>query len=514
MSRTVHVFTGPTLSAAGVHAVIPSAAVHPPVAAGDLLALPIPGGDVVVIIDGYFQQAQSVRHKEILLLLERGVEVWGAASMGALRGAELHRLGMRGAGAVFRLYARGAIEGDDEVGVTHGPAELGYPVVADALVNVRFTLRRAVRDGLLDRATADAFAAAAAATPFTARTEPGLVAAAVAAGIDAAVAERVATVLREHRVDVKRRDALHALRLVARAGAAAPTRAAHTVSNSAHLHLWTQRARVSRDMDCQGEAAPVTDRQVLAACQLFAADYAEFAAPVALRTLAALAAPPPRRQATDAALLDGLCDDAGQLDEFLAAHHLDRDEVLRHLGREERLAAAMAGGPASATGLAHLVLAEADRRGVLAARDAARWERTWLRADERGAPDCRLLAARRALAVAPGLALHDPFVVALKLSGDFAAARRLARAALAFNDEVAAAHPDFAVHRIDGARVLEWFAQRWGVEAADFDMELADRGFASRDEFVAVAKPFYMSAKFRAVDCTLRLCGGAQDAAA
>jgi len=444
MPRTVHVYTGPTLSAEDVIAVMPDAVVLPPVAAGDLLRLDARAGDVVVIVDGYFQQAQAVRHKEILLLLERGVEVWGAGSMGALRAAELHPMGMRGTGAVFRLYTRGVIEGDDEVGVTHGPAERGYPVVADALVNIRCTVRQAVRDGLVGRDDAARFVAAAAATPFERRTTAELVAAATAAGVDAARAERIGAVLRDRRVDVKRRDALRALHRVRRADLAVAQSSRPVVSDNAHLRLWRERTRVSHDD--QG-VAPVTDREALDACRLYADDYPAFAAPVALQTLASLVAPAPARRRTD-------------------------DEVSR------------------------LVLEAAAARGLLADEDAHRWQPRWLRDDERSLAGARLLAARRALAIAPGLPLHEPFVVALKLQGRFAAARELARAALAFNHEVRAAHPEFDVQRLDGARVTAWFAERWEVGAADLDIALLDRGFSNRRDFLAAARPFYMAGKF------------------
>ncbi len=86
MNRVL-VFTGPTLNEEQVREIAPHVEVHPPVAAGDLLRLSLEPGDLVAIIDGYYFQAASVRHKEILDLLARGVHVWGAASMGALRGA-------------------------------------------------------------------------------------------------------------------------------------------------------------------------------------------------------------------------------------------------------------------------------------------------------------------------------------------------------------------------------------------------------------------------------------------
>ena len=46
-------------------------------------------------------------HKEILFALSEGIDVYGAASMGALRAAELDAFGMRGIGDVYSAYAEG-----------------------------------------------------------------------------------------------------------------------------------------------------------------------------------------------------------------------------------------------------------------------------------------------------------------------------------------------------------------------------------------------------------------------
>jgi hypothetical protein len=138
------VFVGPTLPAAEARARLSGADVRPPAAVGDVLAA-IASRDVrrVALIDGYFERMAAVWHKELLLAIERGVEVWGAASMGALRAAELARFGMRGVGQVYRGFASGRLEADDEVAVAHLPAELGYAAASDALVNLRDGIARA-----------------------------------------------------------------------------------------------------------------------------------------------------------------------------------------------------------------------------------------------------------------------------------------------------------------------------------------------------------------------------------
>lgn len=51
---------------------------------------------VIGVIDGVFEVVPTVWHKEILWVMARGVPVYGAASIGAQRAAELAPFGMRG----------------------------------------------------------------------------------------------------------------------------------------------------------------------------------------------------------------------------------------------------------------------------------------------------------------------------------------------------------------------------------------------------------------------------------
>ncbi|MFD0585035.1 TfuA-like protein [Dactylosporangium darangshiense] len=111
------------------------------------------GGDTVGIVDGYFHQTGSVRHKEILDLLSRDVNVLGAASMGALRAAELDRFGMKGVGSVYADYRDGRLEADDEVTLLHSPAEEGYRALSEPLVGIRATFAYAVEQEVCDAST-------------------------------------------------------------------------------------------------------------------------------------------------------------------------------------------------------------------------------------------------------------------------------------------------------------------------------------------------------------------------
>lgn len=123
----------------------------------------------MVLIDGYYHQAGSVRHKEILYVLDRGAAVVGAASMGAIRAAELYTLGMTGIGEVFRLYRDGEIYGDDEVAVAHGEAP-EFRRASEALVNIRFVLTRARAAGVAGTSEAAGLLEHARALPYTERS--------------------------------------------------------------------------------------------------------------------------------------------------------------------------------------------------------------------------------------------------------------------------------------------------------------------------------------------------------
>jgi len=153
------VFVGPTLPAAEVSARLPDATIMPPVAVGEILALVRRRGVArIAIIDGFFERMAAVWHKEILVALERGIAVWGAASMGALRAAELAPFGMRGVGAIYRGFADGSLAADDEVAVAHLPEAYGYRATSEALVNLRYGIACAPMLGARTRAALVALA--------------------------------------------------------------------------------------------------------------------------------------------------------------------------------------------------------------------------------------------------------------------------------------------------------------------------------------------------------------------
>src|SRR5438270_12966108 len=134
---------------------------RPPVRQGDVYRAALTRPAVIGIVDGYFEVVPTVWHKEILWAMAQGIHVFGAASIGALRAAELDAFGMHGIGRIYEAYRDGILEDDDEVAVLHGPEELGYSCLTEAMVNIRATLDAAVRNGVLTTDVAERLTAIA-----------------------------------------------------------------------------------------------------------------------------------------------------------------------------------------------------------------------------------------------------------------------------------------------------------------------------------------------------------------
>ena len=178
-------FLGPTLRAAEAQARLPGVVVRPPAAAGDVLAAAGEGWDRIAVVDGYFERMAAIWHKELLWAMERGAAVYGAASMGAIRAAELAPHGMVGVGVICGWYRRGVVRDDAEVAVAHLPAERGYLPVTVALVNLRAALAVAVGRGVLGRAAAGLVLGSAGSVVYRERDWAASAAAARGAGVSA-----------------------------------------------------------------------------------------------------------------------------------------------------------------------------------------------------------------------------------------------------------------------------------------------------------------------------------------
>jgi hypothetical protein len=168
---SIFVFLGPSLSRLEAQRYL-DAVYLPPISMGDLyvlIASRARPGDHVAIIDGFFEQVPAVWHKEILYALSRGVHVYGAASMGALRAAELHTFGMQGVGRIFEAFRDFVLENDDEVVVSHADEASNYRSLSVALVSIRFGLEAMVVRGEMTRSLAQDVIAAVAILPYSVR---------------------------------------------------------------------------------------------------------------------------------------------------------------------------------------------------------------------------------------------------------------------------------------------------------------------------------------------------------
>lgn len=214
----VIVLVGPSLPAAEVVRLLPGAEVRGPAAAGDILRLVLRRRRprAIALIDGLFERMAAPWHKELLLALERGIAVYGAASMGALRAAELAPHGVRGVGAVYRAYASGALTSDAEVAVAHAPAEFGYRAATVAQVNVRLALAALVRRGSLTATSARRVGDASAKVFYRERDLPAVLAAVAGARIARREQAKIARAWRRGVPDAKAADARALLRTLAR----------------------------------------------------------------------------------------------------------------------------------------------------------------------------------------------------------------------------------------------------------------------------------------------------------
>jgi hypothetical protein len=203
----------------------PEIVLRPPAAQGDIYRACLLRPRAIGLIDGYFEGVPSVWHKEVLWALSQGIAVYGSASMGALRAAELDVFGMTGIGAIYDWYRSGVIEDDDEVALLHGPAEAGYVPLSEPSVNVRASCAAAVEAGVIDQAAAETVIGAARSLHYKERQWRAILDQPAHRARSGPV-QGLADWLAEGRVDQKQRDALALIEAVAdaldRPGSASP----------------------------------------------------------------------------------------------------------------------------------------------------------------------------------------------------------------------------------------------------------------------------------------------------
>jgi len=210
-----HVFLGPSLSLSSARTIAPSVIYHPPASLGDVYLLTLTGAETILIIDGYFDSFPPVWHKEIMYAMSCGTTVAGAASMGALRAAELHRFGMIGIGTVFAAYRDSRLTDDDEVAVAHAPAEFGYRCISTAMVDIRYALSHAERAGIISPETSQLACSRAKQMFFPERNWIDIVRSVADAGAPRSETEDLLALIRTNNLSIKAEDAADALARIA-----------------------------------------------------------------------------------------------------------------------------------------------------------------------------------------------------------------------------------------------------------------------------------------------------------
>lgn len=208
--KKVVVFLGPSLDRETAKEIV-DAEYRPPASRGDIFKAVREGAEIIGLIDGVFFQACAIAHREILYALEEGVKVIGASSMGALRASELDSYGMEGVGKIYELFSAGELVSDDEVALIFEPGS--YKPLSEPMVNIRYTIGLAEEQGLIDEETKEKILSIARSLYYPER-DYEMILRAAEGELEEAVFARLKTFLNEERRDLKREDAIAALKRI------------------------------------------------------------------------------------------------------------------------------------------------------------------------------------------------------------------------------------------------------------------------------------------------------------
>jgi hypothetical protein len=157
--------------------VAPNVIYRPPARQGDILSDTVEiQPDRILLIDGEFDQNFAVWHKEVIFALTKGVKVYGASSMGALRASDLWRQGMIGYGKIYSWYKTGVTEDDSEVALLYSLDPKGnYRALSIPIVDIRATLMYVSKELEISLDHQEALISAAKTLHFTRRTPDKLI---------------------------------------------------------------------------------------------------------------------------------------------------------------------------------------------------------------------------------------------------------------------------------------------------------------------------------------------------
>lgn len=341
---TICIFSGPTLPPAEAAKIL-DAEYRPPAAIGDVYKAAQKRPWAIGIIDGFFESTPSVWHKEVLWAMAQGIQVFGASSMGALRAAELAAFGMVGVGAIFEAYRCGTIEDDDEVAVVHGPPELGYVQLSEAMVNIRATIKKAISADVVSPATAAALIEIAKTLYYKKRGYDRLLADASVRQLPGDELARLKAWLPKNQINQKRLDAIAMLQAIkeAHAAAVAPKPASYVFE---HTILWdaVERQYGAGGVEDLAVATAAPRNGIFDELRLDPALYERLRRNATVRALSRRAADDAGMEPTMPELQDATRGfrkrmgfrSAAELESWLRARDLSRDQFMRLMGDEAR----------------------------------------------------------------------------------------------------------------------------------------------------------------------------------
>lgn len=472
MTRTL-LFVGPTITQQQVRSVLLEAEVLPPISSGDLLRLELAPGDLVAIIDGFYFQTEPVRHKEILFLLEKGVHVWGAASMGALRAAELAPFGMKGFGSIFNQYRSGTLIGDDEVAVLHAPKEMGYKGVTEALVNIRYACLCALDKHILTESERQTIIDIACNLPFYERTYHYILEKALERGLSPVTKEALLQFVCQGRYDLKRKDALELLQALQ----ARPAESAHVTqpwNATVYLRDWRLYWQGSDGDDDQW----ISDLDVLTAGQLLLEDYPLLHYRVLLRKFGQIAE----------RFFSGVSEQIANSTDTQGQKVLSPTPYaeLEQSGLPDHQLAEL---------VARYLVA---RYGFSLVRPLPDSAARWLYPEETQHSRAEQLAriAIRLWVTPQSANWRDSIIQALKQNGRFEDLTSLVYQARKLNKKLQEKKRDFHVAGLSETAMIDWFSQRWGIKREDMNIAIHDRGFRGIRQFLYHARSYYLLDKY------------------
>ena len=480
-----YIFCGPSLELAYLENAIADAGgdvvILPPARQGDVLRLLRSKPKVIGLIDGYFLQQPAVHFKEILLALETGTTVLGGSSMGALRATELATYGMEGVGVIYKMYADGRLNGDDEVALLHADQDDGYRPLSDAMVNIRVNVQRALQRKILTRDMALAILIAAKRMHFTERTYTNVLAQMAHSArrhLDRAMLNKFRAFVDLHGVDQKREDAIALVNAVIQR-MRIPATVAPRFSIQTPRTIFLQNFERNYTGDWYGEQF-IADYRIWSLAKLLLPDCQASWRQHGLRcVIIDQAREQGFRPPSDSVLLDYFQREmrlttAAEITSWLARNRMDEGELQLWL-QESWLVATL-----QSWYVQHAY--ETAREGSF--RDYA----------------CEAVAKRLGihqdqvldrLTVRPGVVWEDPILRHEKALGKFARWADLARRVLAYNTTLEREAPGL-ISRIGIDALEHWFASRWGVPAEGIIVAIHHRGFNSLLDFHRTARTGFM----------------------